>query len=160
MYPTPDVVSYIEALDSGAGNLGVRHTGINAMNDYDGLMNYNPVTLDQAKLLKSLGFVRPTTFYWQDTECIPYVEKGLKIADTAINHNSAKFTEVQVYSAPSIKDDDVLLLFVKHLRETTGIGLMYCKKALLDNNFDVDKALIAVKNLKTNCLVTYKMDDA
>jgi hypothetical protein len=71
------------------------------MNDLDGLMNYNPVTLAQAKLLKELGFERPTQFYWQDTtDGIPYVEKGLKIADKAMNHNSKRYTDVQVYSAP------------------------------------------------------------
>ena len=46
-----------------------------------------------------------------------------------------------------------------HLRATTGIGLMYCRKALLDNDLDIDKALDTVKNLNTTCLVTYKMDD-
>lgn len=131
------------------------------MNDLDGLMNYNPVTLAQAKLLKELGFERPTQFYWQDTtDGIPYVEKGLKIADKAMNHNSKRYTDVQVYSAPSIKDEDVLQKFVMHLRATTGIGLMYCRKALLDNDLDIDKALDTVKNLNTTCLVTYKMDDA
>jgi hypothetical protein len=131
------------------------------MNDLDELMNYNPVTLAQAKLLKELGFERPTQFYWQDTtDGIPYVEKGLKIADKAMNHNSKRYTDVQVYSAPSIKDEDVLQKFVMHLRATTGIGLMYCRKALLDNDLDIDKALDTVKNLNTTCLVTYKMDDA
>lgn len=129
------------------------------MNDYDGLVNYKPVTLDQAKLLKSLGFVRPTPLYWQDTEGIPYVEKGLKIADTAMNHNSGKFTDVKVYSAPSIKDDDVLKLLTQHLRDTTGIGLMVCRKALLNNKLDVEKALIEVKQSINHCLVTYKRDD-
>lgn len=130
------------------------------MNDLDGLMNYKPVTLTQAKLLKELGFKRPTQFYWQDTDGIPYVDKGLKIADKAMNHNSKKYTDVQVYSAPSTKDDDVLLMLVKHIRATTGIGIMYCRKALLDNDLDIDKAMNAVKNLNTTCLVTYKMDDA
>lgn len=130
------------------------------MNDLDGLMNYKPVTLAQAKLLKELGFKRPTQFYWQDTGCIPYVDKGLKIADKAMNHNSNKYANVQVYSAPSTKDEDVLQMLVRHLRATTGIALMYCRKALLDNDLDMDKALDAVKNLNTTCLVTYKMDDA
>lgn len=77
------------------------------MNDLDGLMNYNPVTLEQAKLLKQLGFKRPTVFYWQDTDNIPFVTKGLKIGDKAINHNSKRYSDVQVYSAPSFNDSDI-----------------------------------------------------
>jgi hypothetical protein len=117
------------------------------MNKLEELLNYKPVTLTQAKLLKLLGFHRPCEFYWQDTDGLPFVDKGLKIADKPIDHNSIKYSDVQVFSAPSINNEDVIKLLSNHLRATTGIGIMFCLKALQVNDFDVEKALMYVKDM-------------
>jgi len=110
------------------------------MTTYEDLMDYSPVTLEQAKLLKSLGFRGKTKWYWQNTEGIPYVHKGLKISQDPVDHNDPQYQGIDIYSAPSKKDVVVLKVLASHLRSTTGVGVFTCKKALVDNDLDIEKA--------------------
>jgi hypothetical protein len=68
--------------------------------------NYNPVTLEEAKKLKALGYSEKCYWYYLDREDIPHVSAGLKYCDDHfINHN--EFDDF-VYSAPS-KSDPVVI---------------------------------------------------
>ena len=77
----------------------------NTVND---IMNYIPVTHDQAKLLKDLGYNKKTFWYWNDTKNIPYVTIGLKLGDKKYNHNSDKYNNISIYSAPRQDDPEVI----------------------------------------------------
>lgn len=47
------------------------------------------------------------------------------------------------------------MLLVKQLREETGLGMMECKKALYQTNFDYTKAKHYLKNWQYGKLVDY-----
>src|SRR5690606_34056517 len=66
------------------------------------------INLEGAKLLKHLGYNKPSHWYWQD-KTLPYVEKGLKrvkYKQRRRNHN--KYDE-WIYSAPTM--DEVIKWF-------------------------------------------------
>ena len=68
------------------------------------------INLEGAKLLKHLGYNKPSHWYWQD-KTLPYVEKGLKrvkYKQRRRNHN--KYDE-WIYSAPTM--DEVIKWFKK-----------------------------------------------
>ena len=60
------------------------------------------VELEFAKILKKLGYWRPTEYFYQDVD-LPFCEKGLKNTKNGekINHNS--FDDF-IYSAPTKKE--------------------------------------------------------
>jgi len=68
------------------------------------------INLEGAKILKHLGYNKPSHWYWQD-KTLPYVEKGLKrvkYKQRRRNHN--KYDE-WIYSAPTM--DEVIKWFKK-----------------------------------------------
>lgn len=70
--------------------------------------NYKPVTLEEAKKLKALGYSEKCYWYYVDRVDIPNVTAGLKYDNEHfINHN--EFDEF-VYSAPSKSDSEVIKL--------------------------------------------------
>lgn len=69
--------------------------------------NFKPVTLDEAKKLKELGYSKPCKWYYIDTDDIPYVSNGLHVSDELLNHNEYDYF---VYSAPERTDVDVIHL--------------------------------------------------
>lgn len=77
---------------------------------YVGIHAEEIINLEGAKLLKHLGYNKPSHWYWQD-KTLPYVEKGLKrvkYKQRRRNHN--KYDE-WIYSAPTM--DEVIKWFKK-----------------------------------------------
>jgi len=68
----------------------------------------------------------------------------LKICDKEYNHNSDKYDNISIYSAPRKDDPEVIRLLTKYLREKTGSGIMNCKKTLIQNDLDIEKAIKAL----------------
>lgn len=65
-----------------------------------GIEQVDVVDLDTAKYLKSIGYNKPSHWYWQD-KTLSFVEKGLKrvkYKQRRMNHN--KYDE-WIYSAPT-----------------------------------------------------------
>jgi hypothetical protein len=68
------------------------------------------INLEGAKLLKHLGYNKPSHWYWQD-KTLPYVEKGLKrVKYNQRRRNHNKYDE-WIYSAPTM--DEVIKWFKK-----------------------------------------------
>ena len=96
----------------------------------DDIKHYNPVSLEQAKQLKRKGYTNPCSMYYLDSDKVPYVSAGLKIADSIINHNNHDHF---VYSAPSVDDPLVKALLksytvldgVKEYEEHYDVELQY-----------------------------------
>ena len=77
---------------------------------YVGIHAEEIINLEGAKILKHLGYNKPSHWYWQD-KTLPYVEKGLKrvkYKQRRRNHN--KYDE-WIYSAPTM--DEVIKWFKK-----------------------------------------------
>jgi hypothetical protein len=68
--------------------------------DNVGIDNVDVVDLLTAKYLKSVGYNKPSHYYWLDGD-VPYVENGLKrvkFGKRRMNHNNS---DEYVYSAPT-----------------------------------------------------------
>lgn len=76
------------------------------MNFIEYVTTYEPVSLEQAKLLKSLGYKKPCYFYYVDTD-VPYVPRGMRNSERRMNHNRY---DNFVYSAPDKNDKAVIKL--------------------------------------------------
>ena len=54
---------------------------------------------------------------------------------------------------------EITASLVKELRERTGAGMMECKKALTENNGDIDAAAEALRNTRAVCRASYVHPD-
>lgn len=89
---------------------------------YDQLVNYNPVTLEEAKRLKMFGYSEVSYAYYVDAD-IPHVQRGMRFGDEPMNHNN--FDDF-IYSAPSKNDANLMVL----LKTTEPVWKIY--KYILD----------------------------
>ena len=61
-----------------------------------------PISLPLAKVLKSMGFNKPTEYFYRDKD-LPFSSKGLGRTKNGKKMNHNKYDEF-IYSAPSIKE--------------------------------------------------------
>lgn len=78
---------------------------------YVGIHAEEIINLEGAKILKHLGYNKPSHWYWQD-KTLPYVEKGLKRVKYKQRRRNHNKYDKWIYSAPTM--DEVIKWFKKN----------------------------------------------
>lgn len=100
------------------------------------------VDLDFAKYLKSIGFNKPTKYFWQDMD-LPFSTRGLKWNKGKRKLNNNRFDD-WIYSAPTV--DEAIMWMTKN----TPTHITSPDFDLFQNYFNQDFQSIEIEQTNTN----------